>query len=314
MTSSSEVQASAIRIVRVYSSGIECKDFQGPKYNSLAFNPLTVDGQCKDKFKANALHHIIREENPKIKEFDKKFEHLKNNGVIPSSYTRINYRKLVMDTSVKVLKGDVDIVLCTCNEAGSYRIANSVIPEYCIIDECAMATEPECMVAIGRAKKVILIGDHKQLQPVLRSNDAINMGMSKSLFERYVNLKAKPHMLKVQYRMVSKLIPTCLKCFNAPIFQQHETLCEFPSHEFYQGELKAAESVALTHAKYLDKLARFWPQGRDTPMMLCDIVGVEEESHTGSRGFAKVGLESKRNTAEAEQVVSNNIKEIKPEC
>ncbi len=60
------------------------------------------------------------------------------------------------------------------------------------------------------------------------------------------------------------------------------------------------------HAKYLDMLATFWPQGRDTPMMLCDTVGVEEENHTGSRGSAKVGLESKKNTTEAKRIVSNN--------
>ncbi len=187
----------------MYSNGIESKDFQGPKYNSLVFSSFKVDGECKDKFKVNALHHIIRQENPKIKELDEKFEELKNDGFIPSSHLRTKYRTVVTETSIKVLKDDVDIVLCTCNEAGSYRITKSVVPEYCIIDECGMATEPECMVAIQRAEKVILIGDHKQLQPVLRNNDAKKMGMSTSLFERYVKSNHKLHMLKIQYRMVS---------------------------------------------------------------------------------------------------------------
>ena len=135
---------------------------------------------------------------------DQTCEQLKKNSLIPSSSKRKKYRDLVTKTSTKVLKNNVDIVLCTCNEAGSYRISHSVSPEYCIIDECAMATEPECMVAIRRAKKVILIGDHKQLQPVLRSTDAMNMGMSTSLFERFVNSqKVRLHMLQTQYRMVS---------------------------------------------------------------------------------------------------------------
>lgn len=62
--------------------------------------------------------------------------------------------------------------------------------------------------------------------------------------------------------------------------------------------------MAVKHIQKLDNLAAFWPQGRDTPMMLCDVVGVEEENHTGHRGSARVGLESKRNTAEAKIIVS----------
>lgn len=203
LISSDEVQASGLNIVRVYSSGIESKDFQGPKYNSLVFSSTKVDGECKDKFRTNALHYMIRQKNTKIEEYDKTFEELKNDKFIPSSHLRTEYRNVVTKTSINVLKNDIDIVLCTCNEAGSFRITKSVTPEYCIIDECGMATEPECMVAIQRAKKVILIGDHKQLQPVLRNRDAINMGMSKSLFERYVYSHAEVHMLKIQYRMVS---------------------------------------------------------------------------------------------------------------
>jgi len=60
-------------------------------------------------------------------------------------------------------------VLCTCNEASSSRVIRNVAPVQVIIDEAAMATEPESMVPIKLAsERVTLIGDHMQLQvPIL---------------------------------------------------------------------------------------------------------------------------------------------------
>ena len=133
---------------------------------------------------------------------DAKFKRQKE--TIPSGMMRSKYRSLVHDTELAVLSSGVDIILCTCNEASSHRVMESIRPAYCIIDECAMATEPECMVPIRQADHVVLIGDHKQLQPVLSNREAEQMGLGRSLFERYVDeVGVKAHMLQVQYRMVS---------------------------------------------------------------------------------------------------------------
>ena len=55
-------------------------------------------------------------------------------------------------------------VFCTCSEACSVRIDDNVKPTHLIIDEAAMATEPEAMIPIQLAGHVTLIGDHMQLQ------------------------------------------------------------------------------------------------------------------------------------------------------
>jgi len=55
-------------------------------------------------------------------------------------------------------------VFCTCTEAGSVRVTKNIKPTHLIIDEAAMATEPEAMVPIQLADHVTLIGDHMQLQ------------------------------------------------------------------------------------------------------------------------------------------------------
>ena len=57
-------------------------------------------------------------------------------------------------------------VFCTCSEAGSVRVVKNIKPTHLIIDEAAMATEPEAMIPIQLADHVTLIGDHKQLKVI----------------------------------------------------------------------------------------------------------------------------------------------------
>ena len=202
MTAPDSPVRASLNIVRIYSKAIERKDFPGPKHHTEVFRQARTDASCDCKSRDYALHYLIRDTNPKIKEMDTKFKRQKEK--IPSGMMRSKYRALVHETELAVLKSGVDMLLCTCNEASSHRIMESIRPTYCIIDECAMATEPECMVPIRRADHVVLIGDHKQLQPVLSNKDAEQMGLGRSLFERYVDeVDVKAHMLQVQYRMVS---------------------------------------------------------------------------------------------------------------
>ena len=109
---------------------------------------------------------------------------------------------------MKEIKNNYDVILCTCNETCSQRLLNSKdILAQCIIDESGMATEPETIAASSLCEHVVLIGDHKQLQPVIKYPQAKECGLGTSLFERYANqfeITYDPHLitLKVQYRMV----------------------------------------------------------------------------------------------------------------
>ena len=65
-----------------------------------------------------------------------------------------------------------------------------------------MCLEPESLVPItsSGARQVVLIGDHKQLQPVIQDHVAKSLGLNVSMFERHSH---RAMMLKLQYRMVS---------------------------------------------------------------------------------------------------------------
>ena len=77
-----------------------------------------------------------------------------------------------------------------------------------IIDESGMCPEPHCLVPIiaNKAEQVVLIGDHKQLRPIIMCKEAAELGLEKSLFERYWLSKSAQRvertMLNIQYRMV----------------------------------------------------------------------------------------------------------------
>jgi len=93
------------------------------------------------------------------------------------------------------------------------------------IDEAAQALEAACWIAIRKADRVILAGDHQQLPPTIKCYDAAKRGLDRTLMELIVGSKPNAvSLLKIQYRM-------------------HEDIMRFSSDWFYDGELQAAPEV-----------------------------------------------------------------------
>ena len=97
------------------------------------------------------------------------------------------------------------MILATCTAAYGRRIkapCKSFFRRQCIIDECGMCIEAETLCAMlgSKADQVVLIGDHKQLRPVIKCDKAKDLGLGISMFER---LSKRVKMLEIQYRMVS---------------------------------------------------------------------------------------------------------------
>ena len=93
------------------------------------------------------------------------------------------------------------------------------------IDEAAQALEAACWIAIRKADRVILAGDHQQLPPTIKCYEAAKKGLDRTLMELIVAHKPNAvSLLKIQYRM-------------------HEDIMRFSSEWFYDGELQAAPEV-----------------------------------------------------------------------
>ena len=110
-------------------------------------------------------------------------------------------------------------VICCTNTNAASRYLEDLEFDLVLIDEAGQSTEPSCLIPISKGKKLILVGDHKQLPPTILSQDAQELSIS--LFERMMdNPKCNHTLLDTQYRM-------------------HPEINQFPSDEFYGSELKS---------------------------------------------------------------------------
>ncbi|KAM6493100.1 hypothetical protein JOM56_011234 [Amanita muscaria] len=100
------------------------------------------------------------------------------------------------------------IIGCTTTAAAKYsELLQSVSPSVLLVEEAGEILESHILTALGREKnKLILIGDHKQLRPKVKSypltvEKGDGFDLNRSLFERLV-LKGYPHTaLSQQHRM-----------------------------------------------------------------------------------------------------------------
>ncbi|PLV58061.1 IGHMBP2 family helicase [Thermotoga sp. KOL6] len=133
-------------------------------------------------------------------------------------------------------------VVLSTNSSSALEIIAPVLFDVVVVDEASQATIPSILIPISKGKKFVLAGDHKQLPPTILSEEAKDL--SRTLFEELIKkYPEKSVLLDTQYRM-------------------NELLMEFPSTEFYDGELKADESVK--HITLLDlgveppNFGKFW--------------------------------------------------------
>ncbi|XP_025109737.1 helicase with zinc finger domain 2-like [Pomacea canaliculata] len=178
-----------------------------------------------------------------------------------------------------------EVIFTTCAVGGSPKLVEATMGSIfqVIIDECAMSPEPHSLVPIvaNKAKQVVLIGDHKQLRPIITCQAAAELGLDQSLFERlYKKSSVKCVFLSTQYRM-------------------HPEICEFPSNEFYKGKLKSAPIT--TRSKFILPIWPLHPKTSEpVPHIFVDVRG-EEETLTVSTDEGNE--RSKSNSAEADKVI-----------
>ncbi|CAG8477198.1 11131_t:CDS:2 [Funneliformis caledonium] len=79
--------------------------------------------------------------------------------------------------------------------------------DYCIIDEATQITLPTCIGPLRFADRFLLVGDHNQLQPLVRRTEAIKKGMEKSLFKMFTEIHPNAVAnLRYQYRMNEEIM------------------------------------------------------------------------------------------------------------
>ena len=125
-----------------------------------------------------------------------------------------------------------EIICCTLSSSGSDRLKDvKNYIEAIIVDEATQCIELETLIPLQHSpKRVILIGDPKQLPATTFSRNSDHTLFNRSLMQRILDNGVTPHFLDIQDRMQPEIR-------------------EFPSENFYDGRLKDHASI----------LERPWP-------------------------------------------------------
>lgn len=150
-----------------------------------------------------------------------------------------NSEQYIMDN----LFNNAQIITATLVGSNHYTVKNLKYNTV-VIDEAGQALEPACWIPILKAEKVIFAGDHFQLSPTIKSNEAAKSGLSTTLLEKSVILHPESVvLLNEQYRMNTQIMG-------------------YSSKVFYEDRLMANSSVA-NHLLFPN----------DEPLMFIDTAG-----------------------------------------
>ncbi len=144
------------------------------------------------------------------------------------------------------LFNDARVIACTLAGSANRVLDGKNFPTL-FIDEAAQALEAACWIAIQKAGRVILAGDHRQLPPTVKCREAMRGGLGRTLMETIAARQPSAVcMLRTQYRM-------------------NDAIMRFSGECFYDGKVESAPEV-----KYRGILD--W----DTPMEWIDTADEEQ--------------------------------------
>ena len=152
-----------------------------------------------------------------------------------------------------------NIIFSTLTSSSVGIMKNTHNIDELFVDEAAAATEAEVVIPLHlHPKRMLVVGDPKQLPASIQSRRAATFGLDKSVLDRLMYARGEDHvMLDTQYRM-------------------NPAICSFPSHQFYDGNLIDGENVRASSYKSKIQLL----SGR--PYIFLDIPGNENRSYHGS--------------------------------
>ena len=181
---------------------------------------------------------------------------------IRNRMSRLRDRATTLEIQINSELFDSAHVIASTLVSSNHRLLNGRRFGTLFIDEAAQALEAACWIAIRKADRVVLAGDHCQLPPTIKCYEAARGGLERTLMEKVVAGKPSAvSLLKVQYRM-------------------HEDIMRFSSDWFYGGELEAAPEIR--HRGILD-----W----DTPVTWLDTSEMDFKEEFVGETFGRINKE-----------------------
>ena len=173
--------------------------------------------------------------------------------------SRLRDRATALEVQINADLFDSAHVIASTLVGANHRLLHGRRFGTLFIDEVAQALEAACWIAIRRADRVVLAGDHQQLPPTIKCPEAARSGLERTLMQRLAQTKPEAvSLLRVQYRM-------------------NEAIMQFSSRRFYNGMLQADPSVR--HRGILDL---------DTPIDWIDTTGLDFKEQFVGDTFGRI--------------------------
>ncbi|GAB3755189.1 AAA domain-containing protein [Spirosoma pomorum] len=226
-------------------------DLLSEKLHEQGLNVIRIGNPARisDRLTALTLDHKMSEhpqmkESKKLKKQAGEFKNMAHKYKRNFGKAEREQRKALFDEAHRIMKdvanteqyiiddllARAQVITATLVGSVNYTIRDLTF-QTVVIDEAGQALEPACWIPILKAQKLILAGDHCQLSPTIKSNEAARKGLSTTLLEKSVTLHPDSvTLLEEQYRM-------------------HEHIMGYSSQIFYQNQLRAHASVA-THTLF----------------------------------------------------------------
>ncbi|ADV45239.1 AAA domain-containing protein [Bacteroides helcogenes] len=232
--------------------------------NPTRVNDKMLSFTYERRFESHSLYTelwSIRQELRQLQGKTRRGSYDEREGV-RSRISRLRDRATALELQINAELFDSAHVIASTLVGSNHRLLSGHRFGTLFIDEAAQALEAACWIAIRKADRVILAGDHCQLPPTVKCPEAARGGLERTLMETVA--AAKPtavSLLKMQYRM-------------------HEDIMRFSSEWFYNGELKAAPEVR--HRGILD-----W----DTPICWIDTSEMNFKEEFVGETFGRINKE-----------------------
>lgn len=198
------------------------------------------------------------------KQKEHKLALLEQTGHIRSEWTsQLNYYQ---DTFEDIYIKISNLIGATClgisSNQNNYFLTTAF--DYVVIDEAARSSSLELLIPMVRGKKIILVGDHKQISPQLDRDIMMRMEKDFDFTEESMNALFKESLFGLMYERIDGKLRTFLN----EQFRMSEQISAVVSKYFYNGELKDGYNIINKSHSLESKLADsfYWVDTPDDPL------------------------------------------------
>lgn len=183
----------------------------------------------------------IKDEKETLKLEKKDVAQLKSRVAVKSELMedwiyQLNHQDQTSQEGLKqIYINSANVIGITCVQSGS-RAFSENYPDFdvVIIDEVSKATPPEILLPMLKGKKIILVGDHNQLPPMI-GNDTLKEVIEKGQYSEEEKVEMMDYLKESLFERLFKLFPAELKETLRVQYRMHTQIMN-TINQFYENE------------------------------------------------------------------------------